>query len=263
MSSPTRRARPLPEQTPGRRPPLVRRLSAHRLSAHRLLAHPGVGALAVLTAAFLAIALPPYLTLDPARSRSRGPADFPAYYPLLVTHIFLGAIVLVTACLQVWPWLRRRHPRVHRWAGRGYVGAVLAASSCVLVIAPLGSFGPNEHVALTLLGLLWPATTIAGHRMARRRRFAEHREWMIRGVALSFSIVTNRAWAALCVPLFVPDSLPVGGTEWRAALAQAMGVAFWLCWVVNLLVAEWWIQRSRRLTGSVAGRSAGGRAERG
>jgi hypothetical protein len=144
VSSPTQRARPLPEQAPGPRPPLVRRLSAHPLSAHRLLAHPGVGASAVLTAAFLAIVLPPYLTLDPARSRSRGPADFPAYYPLLVTHIFLGAIVLVTACLQVWPWLRRRHPRVHRWAGRGYVGAVLAASPCVLVIAPLGSFGPRR-----------------------------------------------------------------------------------------------------------------------
>jgi hypothetical protein len=122
------------------------------------------------------------------------------------------------------------------------------------VIAPLGSFGPNEHVALTLLGLLWPATTIAGYRMARRRRFAEHREWMIRSVALSFSIVTNRVWGVLCVPLFVPDSLPEGSVEWRAALAQAMGVAFWLCWVVNLLVAEWWIQRRRRALGPVVGR---------
>jgi hypothetical protein len=218
------------------------------------LAHPRVGALAALTAVFLAVALPPYLTLDPGRSRSSVPADFPAFYPLLVTHIFLGTIVLVTACLQLWPWLRRRHPVVHRWAGRGYVAAVLAASPCVLVIAPLGSFGPNEHVALTLLGLLWPATTIAGHRMARRRRFAEHREWMIRSVALSFSIVTNRVWGVLCVPLFVPDSLPEGSVEWRAALDQAMGVAFWLCWVVNLLVAEWWIQRRRRAVGPVVGR---------
>jgi uncharacterized membrane protein YozB (DUF420 family) len=235
-----------------------------RTSARSVLTRPWVGPLAVLTAVFLAVSLPRYLTLDPSRSRSAGPAGFPAYYPLLVTHIFLGSAVLVTACLQVWPWLRRRHPAVHRRAGRVYVVAVLAASPCVLVLAPLGSFGPNEQVPLTLLALLWPATTLAGYRMARRRRYAEHREWMIRGVALSFSIVTNRFWGVLCVAVFVPDSVPgalsdslaAGGPEARAAIAQAMGVSFWLCWVVNLLAAEWWLQRRRRAPGTLAGLAA-------
>ena len=227
-----------------------------RTSARSVLTRPWVGPLAVLTAVFLAVSLPRYLTLDPNRSRSAGPAGFPAYYPLLVTHIFLGSAVLVTACLQVWPWLRRRHPAVHRRTGRVYVVAVLAASPCVLVLAPLGSFGPNEQVPLTLLALLWPATTLAGYRMARRRRYAEHREWMIRSVALSFSIVTNRFWGVLCVAVFVPDSLAAGGPEARAAIAQAMGVSFWLCWVVNLLAAEWWIQRRRRAPGTLAGLAA-------
>jgi len=31
-----------------------------------------------------------------------------------VAHILFGSVALVTACLQIWPWLRRTHPTVHR-----------------------------------------------------------------------------------------------------------------------------------------------------
>jgi Predicted membrane protein (DUF2306) len=104
------------------------------------------------------------------------------------------------------------------------------------------SMGPP--VSLTLLGLLRPASTIAGYRMARRRRFAEHREWMIRSFALSFSIVTNRFWGVL--RRGVRAGL-AGRRQRRGARRdrQAMGVSFWLCWVVDPLVAEWWIRRRR------------------
>ena len=75
---------------------------------------PWVVPLAVLTVIFVGYALPPYLTLDPAQARLQPLPEFPGYYALLVTHIFLGSVVLLTACLQVWPWLRRTHPKVHR-----------------------------------------------------------------------------------------------------------------------------------------------------
>jgi len=77
------------------------------------------------------------------------------YYPLLVSHIFLGSLVLLAACLQVWPWLRRSHPAVHRWSGRVYVVAALAASLCVMIIAPMGLHGPNQQVANLLIVEWW------------------------------------------------------------------------------------------------------------
>jgi uncharacterized membrane protein len=212
---------------------------------------PWVGPLAVLTAVFLIVSLPRYLTPDPALSRSVLPADFPPYYPLLVTHIFFGAFALVAAVLQLWPRLRCRHPAVHRLAGRVYVVAVLVASPCVLVIAPFGSWGPSEWAAVAMLGMLWPATTMAGLRMARLRRFAEHREWVIRGVALSFSIVANRFWGIVCVAVFAPDALDVSALPGAAGLAEyakAMSISVWLSWTVNLLFAEWWILRTRAST---------------
>lgn len=83
--------------------------------------------------AFVAFALPPYLTFDP--SRSRLPAfreGFPLYYPLLVTHIIFGSVALLAGCMQVWPWFRRRHPVAHRMIGRVYVfgGCCPQASPC-------------------------------------------------------------------------------------------------------------------------------------
>lgn len=43
--------------------------------------------LALLCVAFVAFALPPYLTLDPSQARLPAQREgFPLYYPLLVTH---------------------------------------------------------------------------------------------------------------------------------------------------------------------------------
>lgn len=162
----------------------------------------------------------------------------PYYYPLLVTHIFLGSLALLTGCLQLWPWLRGRYPVAHRWSGRVYVFACVFGGIAVLTFAPLTHWGPNQQAANTMLGVLWVLTTIAGWRMARQRRFAEHREWMVRSFALCFSIILNRPWSMVVMAIVQPTD--------EASVAQAVGVGAWLSWLVNLLVAEWWLQRTRR-----------------
>jgi uncharacterized membrane protein len=203
--------------------------------------------LGLLTVFFLAYALPPYLGLNPAQARLPQPEAAPWFYPALVAHIAFGSIALLTAVLQVWPWLRRTHPQVHRWSGRIYLflGAV-PGSLVVLGVAPFTvSGGPSSHVANTMLAVLWLGTSVAGYRAARGRRFAEHREWMVRSVALAFSIVASRVWSVVCIVAFAPSVLS-GGPVDPDELAQAVSAATWLSWVVNLLVAEWWLHRTRR-----------------
>lgn len=78
---------------------------------------PWVAPMFVVTFAFLAFSLPPYFSLDPGRSRLPLREDFSLHFPLLVAHIGFGTIALITCCLQVWPWLRQKHPRVHRVSG--------------------------------------------------------------------------------------------------------------------------------------------------
>ena len=206
---------------------------------------PWIFPLLLLSIGFVVHAVPPYLSLDPSRARLAPLPDNPVFYPLLVTHILLGSIVLLTGCLQLWPWLRRAHPAVHRWSGRVYVAALLPAAVAVIIIAPLTRYGPNQQVANTTLGVLWLIVTVLGYRAVRQRRFADHREWMIRSVALSLSIVANRVWTMICLVAFAPTALS-GGPVDEAELAQAVGVASWVSWVVNLLIAEGWLVHTRR-----------------
>jgi hypothetical protein len=219
-------------------------------------AHPARTAalpLGLLTVLFLAYALPPYLGLDPAQARLAQPDAAPWFYPALVAHIGFGSIALLAAVLQVWPWLRRRHPEVHRWSGRAYVFlGVLPASVAALGVAPFSvAGGAAAHVANTLLAVVWFGTTVAGYRAARGRRYAEHREWMLRSTALAFSIVANRVWTVVCLLVFAPSALGDGPLV-EADLHQAVGVAAWLSWVVNLVLVELWLQRTRRRAGRPA-----------
>lgn len=241
MSSPAT----IPATPPSPVPSPVPSPARHRAGSprrFRTLALP-VG---VVTVAFLAIALPPYVGLDPAQARLPLPEDVPWFYPALVAHIGFGSIALITATLQIWPWLRRKHPTVHRWSGRAYLGlGVLPAGVAVLGVAPFGvSGGLTGQTANTMLAILWLTTAVAGYRTVRARRFAEHREWMIRSVALTFSIVANRVWSFACIAVFVPEAMGDGPFD-PAELTQAVGVSMWLSWVVNLLLAEYWLHRTR------------------
>ena len=202
----------------------------------------GLVAFAVTVLVFLAYSLPPYLGVDPAQSRVAIRPGYPLHYPLLWAHIVFGSVALLAAGLQIWPWLRRRYPRVHRVSGRVYLfGGVFPAGVAVLGVAPVSSTGPASAVGNSMLAVLWLATAVAGYRAARQRRFADHRAWMIRSVALTFSIVVNRAWIGVYLLLFsafVPLDV--------AAIMAAATASVWTSWVVNLLVAEWWLLRSRR-----------------
>lgn len=231
---------------PGQRPGPGRQNGQHRQDRHRRQLR-WVLPLALVCVAFVAFSLPPYLTFDPSQSRLPGTRDgFPLFYPLLVTHIVFGSVALLAGCLQVWPWFRQRYPAAHRVTGRVYVfGGVLPAGIAVPGVAPLSSTGFVGAVGNTMLALLWLPITIAGYRMARQRRFAEHREWMIRSYALTTSIVVNRLWLIVLIIALSPRVDSSFGGDQAAMINAAAGASIWLSWVVNLLVAEWWLQRGR------------------
>ncbi|MGH8791938.1 MAG: DUF2306 domain-containing protein [Stackebrandtia sp.] len=208
---------------------------------------PWVAPLALGALIFLAFSLPPYLTLDPERTRVPAPDGFSAHYGLLVVHIMFGTVALVTTCLQVWPWLRRHKPAAHRMSGRIYVfGGVLPAAVLSLPIGALSLAGPITRVSSVLLAVLWLGTTIAGYRMARQRRFREHRRWMIRSFALTTSIVMNRVWQWAVDSAMSPflETTFAGNEAWMAESVN--GTAAWLSWTVNLMIAEWWLDRQKR-----------------
>ena len=205
---------------------------------------PWIVPLAVVSISFVLASVPPYLTLDPARSRVPLPPDFAAYYPMLVGHVLFASVALLIAPLQVWPWFRGRYRNAHRILGRVYVfGGVLPAGLLGLVIGARGSFGPMVRVSNVLLSLLWLAFTMTAYRRARQRRYDEHRKWIIRSFALTVSIITNRVWIVIWILVLSPHlQTTFEGNQTLFAWTIA-GLASWMGWVVSLLVAQWWLER--------------------
>ncbi|WP_156755334.1 DUF2306 domain-containing protein [Actinokineospora pegani] len=202
--------------------------------------------LAAVVLIFLATTLPNYLSFDPAQARLPPVEDFPPHYPLLVAHILAATIAMVAGFCQVWPWLRARHPRLHRRAGRVYVFAgVLPAGISGLVIGAVSPFGPATATSNVILALLWLATTAAGFHAARQRRFAEHREWMLRSAVLTFSIIGNRVVGPVADTLLRPglDTTFAGS---KLALGQTTAsLSAWLGWTIPLIALELYLINKR------------------
>jgi len=212
-----------------------------------------IALLLLLVVAFVAFALPPYLTFDPARSRVPVAGAMRGYYPLLVAHVVFGSIALLAGCLQIWPWLRERFPDVHRRTGRVYVFAgVVPAGAIGLVLGALTPFGPVIRASNVVLAVVWLVVTITGYRAGRQYRLADHRRWMIRSVVLTLSIITNRIWAVVWVIVLVPQLQTTFGGNEALMIQTIAGLSGWLGWVLPLLVTEWCLDARRAPTPAVA-----------
>lgn len=146
-------------------------------------------------------------------------------------HFGFGAVALLAGAVQAHRGLRLRRPDVHRWTGRLYLLAVLASGSAGLLLAVRSSAGPIAQWGFGTMAVLWLVTTTVGWRRARAGRYPAHRDWMIRSYALTLAAVTLRLW----LPLSQVAGIPF--------LTAYVAIA-WLCWLPNLLLAEWFL-RSR------------------
>ncbi|MEU9663102.1 DUF2306 domain-containing protein [Streptomyces chartreusis] len=187
---------------------------------------------------------------------------------VLVVHV-VGSTVAILACvLQVWPWLRRTRPRVHRISGRAYVIAgVYPASITALVLTAFWPFSPLTSSRDILASVLWLAITTYGFVLARQGRTADHRRWMLRSFALTLSVVVSSV-IRTPVGLLLQSHLH---TDFHGSddVMQQMwsGIDLWLSMTLSLIAVEWYLEREQ-LRRSSARRSrktdpsAGGAADR-
>ncbi|MFC4950540.1 DUF2306 domain-containing protein [Pseudonocardia sp. GCM10023141] len=209
---------------------------APRRSGSRILG-PWLVVLGLVCAATTVYLLSGYVPPDP--DRSRVPVTGTAHFALLLVHIGTGSVALLLGPLQFVPWLRRRHPAVHRRIGRTYLALGVVPSAIVGVpVALLSAYGPVPRAAFALLSLTWLVTAVAGYRAARQRRFDAHREWMIRNVVLTLSAVTFRSWLGLLIVTTLPQLRDTYDGDFETLFRDVYGAAAWLSWVPSLLVAE-------------------------
>ncbi|MBE1485509.1 DUF2306 domain-containing protein [Plantactinospora soyae] len=165
--------------------------------------------------------------------------------PVLL-HIVGATLFCVLGAFQFVPGLRRRKPGWHRIAGRVLVPAGLVAALSGLWMTLFYPQPPGDGELLTgfrlLFGSAMAVCIVLGFVAVRRRNFARHRGWMIRGYAIAQGAGTQ---ALTHLPWMLVLGTP---GETARALLVALG------WVINLAVAEWIIRRRP----TRASRSAGG-----
>lgn len=158
----------------------------------------------------------------------------------LYVHIAGSAVALVLGALQFWRGLRTRAPKVHRWLGRIYLAGVAVGAVGGLIIAPSSPAGYVGFFGFSALAVLWLATAWRAYRAIRRRDIAGHQAWMIRNYALTYAGVMLRVW----LPLLLLAPLLLGlPWEFDEAFANAYAAVPFLCWLPNLVFAEWLIRR--------------------
>jgi uncharacterized membrane protein len=153
--------------------------------------------------------------------------------PLALTaHLSGGLVALAVGAWQMNARLRSRVIQLHRWMGRTYVFAVLLGGLGALRMAVVSLQGWVTHLGFGLLAVLWLFTTARAYLAIRSHDETRHRAWMIRSYSLTVAAVTLR--------IYLPLSLVVG-----VPFASAYQAISWLCWVPNIILAEWLVRTTQ------------------
>ena len=151
-------------------------------------------------------------------------------------HIVPGLLFLSLAPLQFIPRIRRRHISFHRGLGRALATCAVVSGVFALVVGfRLPAFGGIATQSATVFfGVIFLFALAKAIWHIRRKEVRLHREWMIRAFALAMGVASIRVFLGLFTGL----------TDFSTE--EVFGTTFWLGFGVNLLVAEVWINRTRR-----------------
>lgn len=154
-------------------------------------------------------------------------ANFQAHQLGIYTHVFAATIALLLGPFQFIERLRRKRPRLHRISGRIYLGVGVGFGGLAgLYMASFAYGGPVAKLGFAGLASAWLYTGWQAYRAIRRGDVATHRRWIVRNFALTLAAVSLR----ILLPLSGISGIP---------FATAYPAVAWLCWIPNLLLAEW------------------------
>ena len=125
-------------------------------------------------------------------------ADYPMYHAyrlqviadrgLLIPHTLAGIFALLIGPINFSSRIRQQHLKLHRVLGRIYVACVFigAATGVALASGRPGLPGTSMQAAA------WIVCTTAAFITARNRQIIQHRQWMARSYAVTFTFVSSR-----------------------------------------------------------------------
>ena len=125
-------------------------------------------------------------------------ADYPMYHAyrlqviadrhLLIPHTICGTLALLAGPLQFSSRFRQRYLKVHRVLGRLYVISVFIGAFTGIALAA----GRPGLPGTSMQAAAWIVCTTAAFITARNRQIPQHRQWMARSYAVTFTFVSSR-----------------------------------------------------------------------
>jgi len=107
---------------------------------------------------------------------------------LLIPHTLSGVIALLAGPIQFSSRLRQRHMKFHRILGRIYVFCVFIGALTGIALAA----GRPGLPGTSMQAAAWIVCTSAAVITARNRQIVQHRQWMARSYAVTFTFVSSR-----------------------------------------------------------------------
>ena len=124
--------------------------------------------------------------------------DYPMYHAyrlqviadrgLLIPHTLAGIFALLIGPINFSSRIRQGHLTLHRVLGRIYVVSVFVGSFTGIALA----WGRPGLPGTSMQAAAWIVCTTAAFITARNRQIAQHRQWMVRSYAVTFTFVSSR-----------------------------------------------------------------------
>lgn len=154
------------------------------------------------------------------------------YRAAFYAHIFSSIFVLASGAFLFSKYILQKAPKLHRYAGRIYVSALLLVSApSGFVMAFYANGGWAAKWSFILMAPLWWYFTWKGLDTARKRQFAEHKKWMLRSYALTLSAVSLRVYQMLLGQFFHLDPITQYVlVSWTAWLGNWAAIEAWIWW---------------------------------
>jgi hypothetical protein len=106
----------------------------------------------------------------------------------LIPHTISGVVALLAGPVQFSSRLRQRYLKCHRVLGLMYVISVFVGAYTGIALAA----GRPGLPGTSMQAVAWMVCTTAAFITARNRQIVQHRQWMARSYAVTFTFVSSR-----------------------------------------------------------------------
>ena len=151
----------------------------------------------------------------------------------LFAHAIAGTFALVVGPIQFYLGLKREQPSLHRVLGMTYVACTFIGGISALYLAAHTVYGWMYGAGLTLMAVVWMATTSIAVAAIWQGLAGLHRQWIIRSYVLTFGFVMLR---------LTTDILEMANI---GTLSERLTFSAWVSWSVPLLFVECVLQVKR------------------